>query len=306
VAADEPAALTLRVREGSAPRDLESAESGSHTLVVDGLAPGRTVAAAGTLVDLAGNALRFNVNVSAFPDVTLPGSVAEAAARDLGDGHVRLSWTPAQDDSGIAWYVVRRTFPDATRASFDDLRGTSFVDAIPVGTQARYSVAAVDLGGNEGPATILTVTSRAVARITAGEVQPPSGGPGTYRFEATVVSSDGADPEVTLLLDGVEVAMKKTSGDCRAGCKYGTTAYVGATSLTLGPHQYSFQVASAGGNATYPVDGRLEGPVVIAGDPAPAGEAIAGASKLPALGATATLAVLSALGLAIAIWRRRP
>lgn len=145
-----PAGDDFGVASYSVARDGATIGSTAATGFTDaGLAPGATVAYAVTATDTAGN-----VGLPATVSVTLPDTVAPSAPADvtatLGrDGHVRIAWTAATDNIGVASYRVLRNGTGIAQPV-----GTAYVDTTPragAGAAVTYSVVAFDLVGNAGP-----------------------------------------------------------------------------------------------------------------------------------------------------------
>lgn len=78
-------------------------------------------------------------------DLSPPSAVANLVATPSAPGEVRLSWSAASDNRGVARYRIRRD-----GQSVGETSGTSFVDRGMAGV-VRYSVQAIDADGNEGP-----------------------------------------------------------------------------------------------------------------------------------------------------------
>ena len=142
-----------------------------------GLVPGTTVTYRVAAVDAGGNT---GPSVSArlkIPDSTPPSAPGRVTAAVTKDGRVHLAWGMATDNGQIALYRVRRN----GRLIASGL-GQAFVDksARPgKGSAVNYSIVAVDLAGNAGPAgkaravraallRKLRASGLAVARITVG------------------------------------------------------------------------------------------------------------------------------------------
>ena len=143
-----------------------------------GLVPGTTVTYKVAAVDAGGNigppvAARLTIPDSAPPSA--PGRVTASVTKD---GRVHLAWGLATDNGQIALYRVRRN----GRLIASGL-GQVFVDkaARPGrGSAVNYSIVAVDLAGNAGPAAKakavraallrkLRASGLQVVRVTAGE-----------------------------------------------------------------------------------------------------------------------------------------
>ena len=82
-------------------------------------------------------------------DARAPSAPAGLAARVGGEG-VRLSWTPATDNVGVARYAVARAGAGSRFVKVGESCEAAFVDRPPAGPQ-RYRVLAVDFQDNPGP-----------------------------------------------------------------------------------------------------------------------------------------------------------
>ena len=115
-----------------------------------GLVPGTTVAYTVAAVDAGGNVGPAAAVSLAIPDTTPPGAPPRVTARLTKDGKVQLAWGAASDNGRVAGYRVRRAGRLIATVS-----GRSYVDKSPKpgsGSTVTYSVVAVDLAGNAGPA----------------------------------------------------------------------------------------------------------------------------------------------------------
>jgi chitodextrinase len=115
-----------------------------------GLVPGTAVNYTVAAVDAGGNVGPAVAASVAIPDTAPPAAPQGVTARVTKDGKVHLAWGAASDNGRVAGYHVLRNGQEI--ASGNDL---VFVDkAAKPGTGATvtYSVIAVDLVGNAGPA----------------------------------------------------------------------------------------------------------------------------------------------------------
>ena len=115
-----------------------------------GLVPGTTVAYTVAAVDAGGNVGPAAAVSLAIPDTDPPGAPTRVTARVTKNGRVQLAWSAASDNGRIAAYRVRR----AGRL-IATVPGHSYVDKSPKpgrGSSVTYSLVAVDLAGNAGPA----------------------------------------------------------------------------------------------------------------------------------------------------------
>ena len=147
------------------------------TFTDTGLVPGTTVAYGVAAIDAGGNVGPAATAKLAIPDTTPPAAPAKMTAKLSKNGSVQLTWAAATDNGRVASYRVLRN--GTAIASGNDL---SFVDkaARPgSGSTVIYSVVALDLSGNVGPATKaaplraallrkLAASSLKVTRVTVG------------------------------------------------------------------------------------------------------------------------------------------
>ena len=126
------------------------------------LVPGSTVAYTVAAVDAGGNTGPAVAANLVIPDTVPPGAPARVKARLTRDGSVHLTWAAATDNGRVARYRVRR---NATNIAVGN--GYAYVDkaARPgSGATVTYSVVAIDLAGNIGPAGKATPLRAALLR----------------------------------------------------------------------------------------------------------------------------------------------
>ena len=140
--------------------------------------PGTTVAYGVAAVDAGGNVGPAATVNLAVPDPTPPGAPGKVAAKLTKDGKVHLSWAAASDNGRVASYRILRAGKRIAQGA-----ALAFVDksAKPgSGSTVLYSVVAVDLAGNVGPAgkakplraallRKLGASALKVTRVTVGE-----------------------------------------------------------------------------------------------------------------------------------------
>lgn len=161
-------------------RDGVQAGTSATTAFTDAgpLVPGTTVAYGVAAIDAGGNVGPAATVSLVIPDPTPPGAPGKVAAKLSKDGKVRLSWAAASDNGRVASYRILRA---GTRIA----SGTAlaYVDKAAKpgsGSTVVYSVVAVDLAGNAGPAgkakplraallRKLGASGLKVARVTVGE-----------------------------------------------------------------------------------------------------------------------------------------
>jgi gametolysin peptidase M11 len=187
-----------------------------------GLVPGTTVAYAVAAVDAGGNVGPAAGVSLAIPDTAPPTAPPRVTARVTKNGRVQLVWRPASDNGRIAAYRVRR----AGRL-IATVTGRSYVDKSPKpgsGSSVTYSVVALDLAGNAGPAGKARPLRAALLRKLA-----------VANFRITSLTL-GAHPLVRV---------KGTISDARAACRvrvgrgawHGCRAKAnGAFSVSLSPN----------------------------------------------------------------------
>jgi hypothetical protein len=101
------------------------------------------------------------------PDLTPPTAPTDLTATVDGTS-VTLSWSPAEDDRGIASYIVRRG-----GSLVGEVPGnvTSLTEVLPPGTHT-YELVAVDHSGNRGPASIPLAVD---VQVPVTPPDPPTG-----------------------------------------------------------------------------------------------------------------------------------
>lgn len=100
-------------------------------------------------------------------DTEPPEAPADLAALAGADG-VLLSWKPASDNAGTAWYVIARADGDGPFVKVGQTTGLSYEDKPPAAGSHRYRVLAVDFERNIGPWS-------QVAAVETTQAFPPAG-----------------------------------------------------------------------------------------------------------------------------------
>ena len=123
-----------------------------------------------TAEDAAGNVGPSSNQASAVLDTTPPSAPGTLTAAG-GVSRVDLSWGAATDDVGVAHYDLHRgTSPGFTPGTANRIaqpQGTSYTDTgLPAGT-FYYKVIAVDVAGNQGPAS-----NESAATVTVDDTPP--------------------------------------------------------------------------------------------------------------------------------------
>jgi hypothetical protein len=143
-----------------------------------GLVPGTSLAYTVAAVDAGGNIGPVATARLAIPDAVPPTAPPRVTARLTRDGKVHLTWRAATDNGRVASYRVRRSGKPIASGF-----GLAYVDkaARPgSGSTVTYSVVAIDLAGNAGPAgkarplraallRKLGASGLGVARMTVGK-----------------------------------------------------------------------------------------------------------------------------------------
>ena len=301
VRTDEPTRLAVRIA-GAAVH--EPVARTVHVVPLHGLLPGTPLAASLALVDDAGNRRASALEGAVLRDATPPGPVRALRLEDKGDGRVALRWEAAEDDAGVARHRVLRHEGPAT-VPVARVEGTQAWDEAPVGVPLRYTVIAVDHGGNEGPAVSVEGRSASVPRLSHGTAEPPMGGPGVYAFQVRVRDAGGQAPPVVVRVDGVAHPMTPDRADCREGCVYTALVPLSAETLDAGPHRYAFETAGGAFAVRHPEAAPFEGPLVLHDAPAPLKGVLSAARQVPALGAGLAGLALVVAGIALIRLRRR-
>lgn len=300
VVTDEPTIVEVRTSVGTPIELGGSGYSRYHDLKLSGLSSSAFVNALVIATDQAGWQTLTSVNGTARHDNVPPGGVSGLNATDLGDGSLRISWSPATDDQGVAAYIVQRATDNGvvTNTTIDE---TELLDSIAVGQRATYSVTAVDYGGNRGSTTSIEATSVAIPHLENGSVQPPLGGPGWYDFRVDLHDLANEAPDVTVFVDDASHSMTSV-GDCRVKCTLSAEVWLLPQTLGDQGHRYHFRVTGAR-SANLPLEGEFSGPLVYGSGPAVAGLSAAGRVHLPDVGIVLAIGTVALAGLLLH-WRR--
>ena len=146
--------IGLRVLGAAVISDAQTAMASDHEPVLTTLAVDTTA-----------------VSAASSLDVEAPTEPTSLQSTTVGDTTVSLRWAASSDDVGVTAYRIRRdSVLLATSAAlvFDD-------SGLQPTTSYLYSVTALDAGGNESPASEITVTTAA----TPVNVPPTTGGGGS-------------------------------------------------------------------------------------------------------------------------------
>ena len=313
--ANEPIVLVGTFTATQAPPVKAAGDklSAHATLPLEGLLPSRTYAYAVQAMDRAGNSVDLTGRFQTALDLKPPTAVTGLTVLDLLNGTLRLSWSAATDDVGLAYYRVYRS--DDAGASFKpiaEVRSLTFDDArLPLEKAFTYQVFAVDWGGNEGKGSEpVAASATAVPHLTAGVVTPTVGSTATvFRYVVTYVSPGGVAPAyVRVYLDGAAQEMKlQPGGTAETGLTYVYESRL-APHKRDAPHTYHYEASDGRYVVRFPEAGEpLRGPLV-SGD-ANAASALEGAAafaqKVPLLGAAGVVLALVAAAAIVLVLRRR-
>lgn len=229
------------------------------------------------LVDAAGHETIVDRGLPTLvaSDATPPSPPDALEAASTLDGHVRLRWRAATDDTGILNYLVHRRMDERGFLRVGTAAALSFIDEPPGGRNASYEVRAVDLAGHQGPPSAPVETElRFLPDLTSGSVAPPVGRIDTsFVFRVTYRDPSGRPPDwVGLLLDGVPHPMEGESGyDCSDGCAYWLATSLPPLTARKGPVSYAIEANSGGAMVRFPSTGpAATGPIVLDALPSPA------------------------------------
>ena len=312
--ANEPILLAGTVTAtGAPPVTAAGKEPGVRaTLPLEGLLPSRTYAFRVQAMDRAGNAVELTGRFQTALDLRPPGDVKGLSVLDLLNGTLRLTWTEATDDVGIAFYrVYRSEDAGATFRPVAEVAGTRHDDVrLPLETPYTYQVHAVDHGGNEGKGSErLTASATAVPRLTGGLVTPTVGSAATvYRYLVTYVSPGGVAPSyVRVVLDGVPQEMTlQPGGSPESGLVYAYETRL-APHKRDAPHTYHFEASDGRYTVRFPEAGEPQRGPLVSGDASasPLGGAASFAQRVPLVGAAGVVAALAAAAAIVLVLRRR-
>ena len=119
-------------------------------------------------------------HVRPFSDREAPGQVAGVTAEGGDSNVITLSWKPADDDTGVAYYEVYGSPEPGDAIGPETLLGTTRSEGFRHGGLGlsetwHYQVRAVDGAGNAGPPSDeVSATSGSIARYEVEELLPPT------------------------------------------------------------------------------------------------------------------------------------
>lgn len=311
--ASEPVRLVASATARDAPQAGAAEDDLTRTprVTITGLLPSRTYDYTLRAIDGAGNEATLAGRFQTAADEVPPGTVGGLEVLDLQNGTLRLMWTPAEDDIGIAFYRIYRSADEgATFEPIAEVSTTRYDDGErPFDKSFTYQVVAVDHGGNEGvPSNSLEAAATAVPGLSAGTASPTLGTTSTiFRYTITYTSASGRAPtSVRVIIDGAPHEMTLVDGDLLGGATYAFETRL-APHMRDAPHTYSYEATDGRYTVKFPLDGSvLRGPLV---SPDAAGSEEAGfasfAQRVPVGGmAGVTLAIVAA-ALMIALLARK-
>ena len=176
------------------------------------------------------------------PDTSPPTAPTGLAATATSASAVRLEWTAATDDIGVAGYEIYR---DDVLVGTVDAPATTFTDTtVSPATTYRYTVQAKDAAGNRSPSSdALTVTTQ------TADTAPPSA---PTDAAATAVSFDRVDLSWSAATDDVGVASYqiRRDGAPLATVDGLTTRYRDTTVSGSTDYTYTVTAMDAAGNVS--------------------------------------------------------
>lgn len=310
---NEPVLVTATATAPGSPVVTASTTQAAQTarLELKGLLPSRTYRVAIVATDLAGNPVNLALSFPTLDDNEAPGGVGALSVVDLLNGTLRLQWSAATDNVGVASYRVYRSADDgATFQLIAEVAGPTFEDrGLPYEKAYVYRVAAFDHGANEGPSSDpLRTAATAVPRLSAGLATPTVGTTATvFRYTVTYVSPGGRAAEyVRVIIDGVPQNMTLGSGDALTGALYVYETRL-APHKRDAPHTYAYESSDGRYTAKFPEDGSvLRGPLVSGSELSEeeVGRLAAFAQRVP-LGGAAGVAIAMIAAIAIAAVLRK-
>lgn len=183
-------------------------------------------------------------------DTMAPSAPTDLTAVASGDG-VRLSWTAATDDHGVASYTLYRGATPDFAAGEDTRVGTSttttFLDDVRTPGTRYYRVVAVDRAGNVSAATdTVSAEFRDVTAPAAPAAPTATAAPDGVRLTWNETTDDVA-------VTGYRVHRGTTAGfTASSENQVGTSATPAYTDAALAPGRYHYRVVAvdAAGNAS--------------------------------------------------------
>jgi len=262
--------LAIRSDHPGGLQDVVLRNTGDGTIAYSGVHPLATTSLQTTatkhLLTVGGVVTEMADAVAPVPDRCPPRwPDADLAASEVGDSSVRLTWTPAQDATGVTQYrVLRQTAPDTwTQVTTVAAPGiTVVVDSLPADTAVIFAVEARDAAGNwstDGP-TVATRTLTAGPRWRDGSTLCAAPKSGSVVRLCWPRAWEG-DPVATyrVLVDGAQVAEIP-----------GSTRHYEVTGLAAGS-MHEFRVEAVAGDGRVTTNGPSRTTTTYALGSAPAG-----------------------------------
>jgi hypothetical protein len=137
------------------------------------------------------------------------------------------------------------------------------------GTTYQYFVKTVNIVGLTGPATSpAEVFVPPAPTILSGDVAPHKGrATDTFRFQVELRDMQTASPSVWLLLNDAVIPIDRVdaTADCRTSCTYVYADRLAPLDVQVPDYTYRVEVVDGVDLLTYPAEGTLAGPIVLAG-----------------------------------------
>ncbi|MDQ6849138.1 MAG: fibronectin type III domain-containing protein [Actinomycetota bacterium] len=173
-------------------------------------------------------------------DTSPPTTPAGLTVTSTSSSTAALRWSPSSDNVGVTGYNVYR---DGTRVnSGSEVIGTSFTDSrLTPSTSYRYTVTALDAGGNESPASAPVQATTAAATGTSFTLSPTDDStidPASNTPTSTRLTVDAASPTNDMLL---KFTAPQTCTNVTAAT---LTLTVGSTSTNASTHGGDFYATS--------------------------------------------------------------
>ncbi|WP_199737943.1 LamG-like jellyroll fold domain-containing protein [Cellulomonas sp. PhB150] len=240
---------------GFAPSPAAKVADVTATTYADTLPAGGTYYYRVTARDAAGNISDASIQGSGTvtgPDTQAPSAPAGLAAVIDGSS-VKLTWSAATDDRGVAKYTVYRSttsgFSPSAGTKVADAAGTSYTDSSSLGAGTYYYVVtASDAAANEGAAS-----GQGSVTILGPDTQAPSAPSGlSASLGGSFVQLTWSAATDDRGVDKYTVYRSTTSGfSPSAGTKVADatgTSYTDSSSLGAGTYYYVVTASDAAGN----------------------------------------------------------
>ncbi|CAH1211079.1 hypothetical protein PAECIP111891_03678 [Paenibacillus allorhizoplanae] len=208
---------------------------------------------------ITGPAMLWQLNAEL--DVTPPTAPANLKAEQISGSEVRVSWSPATDDAGVAGYVLEVLNP----ASIGGINGTVRTNSttyihtgLEPGMERRYRVKAIDAAGNiSGIKEVVTIKmvsqDGSVESVTLNKENATLKQGETVKLIATVLPENASNKSVTWSSSDENIATVSTEGLVTASENTTGTAIIIVTT-TDGGKQATFTVEVVEEGTEIPVD----------------------------------------------------